>query len=136
MSTGSINIQCWKCGAELTGIILPFSRLEECSRCSSDLHVCKGCKNYSTSLTSACNEDRADFVSEKEKANFCDFFAANSNAFKGSNSEKEEAARAKLAELFGDTIESKSEGSIQASNTQQSEAEKALAELKRLFGEE
>ncbi len=135
MSTGSINIQCWKCGAELTGILLPFSRLEECPTCHSDLHACKSCTYYSASLSSACDEDRADFVTEKEKANFCDFFTANPNAFQHPNNEKEEAARTKLAALFGDTIESKSESIDAASDNQTSEADKALAELKRLFGD-
>jgi len=134
MSSRSIDIQCWHCGVTLAGVLLPLSRFEECSSCNSDLHTCRACKFYSATLTSTCNEDRADFVLEKEKANFCDFFTPNPSPFNELGKTKQEDARAKLAELFGETEENAGEPSPTAKPL--SEADKALAELKRLFGDD
>ena len=82
MGSRSLDIQCWKCGVELRNLLLPFSRYEECGTCKADLHVCIGCKNYDPLVSDACREDRADFVLDKDKANFCDFFRANTRAYR------------------------------------------------------
>ena len=129
----SINLQCWKCGTELKNILLPFSRYEECSACKADLHVCLACKSYKPSLADACDEDRADFVLDKDKANFCDYFRANPRAYKQQDNSEAKAARAKLAELFG---EEPAEDAAGQDNSPKTEADQALAELKRLFGDE
>lgn len=136
MSSGHVDIQCWHCGTEIKGILLPFSRFEECASCNSDLHTCKACKYYAPSLSSSCNEDRADFVLEKDQANFCDFFTPHPKPFNSADKLKEHDARAKLAELFGDTNDGPGNLSCDNSIEPISEADKALAELKRLFGED
>ncbi|NKB32083.1 MAG: hypothetical protein GKR91_03200 [Pseudomonadales bacterium] len=134
MGSRSIDMQCWKCGTELKNLLLPFSRYEECSSCKADLHACVACKNYNPSISDACNEDRADFILDKDKANFCDYFRANTRAFQKQDNTEAEVARAKLAELFGE--EAPEENTEKEQTTPQSEADKALAELKRLFGDE
>lgn len=131
MNGRSIDIQCWNCGKELKNLLLPFSRYEECSYCNADLHVCIACKNYEPSVSDACKEDRADFVLDKDRANFCDYFKVNSRAYKKQDNSQAREARAKLAELFGEILP---EENAKSKNTvPQSEADKALAELKRLF---
>ena len=131
MNGRSIDIQCWNCGKELKNLLLPFSRYEECSYCNADLHVCIACKNYEPSISDACKEDRADFVLDKDRANFCDYFKVNSRAYKKQDNSKARKERAKLAELFGEILP---EENAKSKNTApQSEADKALAELRRLF---
>lgn len=133
MGSRSVDMQCWKCGSELKNLLLPFSRYEECSTCKADLHSCLACRNYDPAISDACSEDRADFILDKDKANFCDYFKVNTKAYKKKDNEEARAARAKLAELFGE--EPPSEDSATEASPQ-SESDKALAELKRLFGDD
>ncbi|NQV71321.1 MAG: hypothetical protein HQ498_14945 [Pseudohongiella sp.] len=132
MGSRRVDIQCWKCGSELKNLLLPFSRYEECSTCNADLHACIACKNYNPAVADACREERADFVLEKDKANFCDFFKANPKPFRKQDNVEARQAKARLANLFG-------EGSLDTEeniSTVQTEAEQALAELKRLFSDQ
>ncbi len=133
MGSRSMDMQCWKCGTELKNLLLPFSRYEECSTCKADLHVCIACRHYDPNVSDACKEDRADFVLDKDKANFCDYFKPNPKAYIGSDDSEAKAARAKLAELFGEEVSAEEE---KQEASPQSESDKALAELKRLFGDE
>ena len=132
MASRSITIQCWKCGTTLRNLLLPFSRYEECSTCKADLHACITCKSFSPNLSDGCSEDRAEFMLDKEKANFCDFFRVNPKAHGLKDDAAARAAKARLAELFGREAEPESE----AVTSPATEAEKALEELKRLFGDD
>ena len=132
--SGSIDMQCWKCGKELKNLLLPFSRYEECINCNADLHACIACKNFSLSVSNGCNEERADLLVEKEKSNFCEYFSANTAAYQKQNNTEATAARAKLAELFGEQPPETDICSEAASA--HSEGDEALAELKLLFGDE
>ena len=132
--SSSIDMQCWKCGMALKNLLIPFSRYEECINCNADLHACIACKNFNLSVSNGCNEDRADLIVEKEKANFCEYFYANTAAYQKQNNAEGAAARAKLAELFGEEPPEPDTCSGAASTL--SEGDKALAELKRLFGDE
>ena len=134
MGSRSIDMQCWKCGTELKHLLLPFSRYEECSACKADLHACIACRHYDPALSDVCREDRADFILDKDKANFCDYFKVNTKAFKKQDNAEAKAARAKLAELFGEELSEEEESA--EDNSPQSEADRALAELKRLFGDD
>jgi hypothetical protein len=129
--SSSIDMQCWKCGMELKNLLLPFSRYEECINCNADLHACIACKNFNLSVSNGCNEERADLIVEKEKANFCEYFYANTAAYQKQNNTEAAAARVKLAELFGEEPPEPDICSEAASA--RSEDDKALAELKRLF---
>lgn len=126
----SIDMTCWKCGTKLKNLMLPFSRYEECSSCKTDLHVCLSCRHYDPLINDACREDRAEFVLDKDKANFCDYFKVNTHAFKPKDMSEAQKAKRKLAELFGEELPDDETAEI---STPQTEAEKALAELKRLF---
>lgn len=138
--TDRISLCCWKCGSRQENVLLPFSRSQECSACSADLHACRGCDNYETQLSDNCSEDRADSVTNKETANFCDFFKASTQAFRGASNTEADAARAKLAALFGDappTSAATPDSEHPAMKTDQlSESDKALAELNRLFSKD
>ena len=95
----SNDFACWKCGEQLKDVILPMSRREECGKCRSDQHVCKMCEFYKNSR---CDEERAESVSDPERANFCDYFKPSSGAFRDADLEKAREAKRKLAALFGD----------------------------------
>jgi len=132
MASRSITIQCWKCGSTLRNLLLPFSRYEECSTCNADLHACISCKNYAPNDADSCSEDRAEFVLDNEKANFCDFFKVNPKAYGKKDNATAAAAKASLAALFGEEAELDAE----AETSPKAEADKALAELKSLFAGE
>lgn len=133
MASRSVDMQCWKCGAELKNLLLPFSRYEECSKCRADLHACLGCRHYDPAAADACREDRADFTLDKDKANFCDFFTVHTKAYKPRDTAAAQKARAALAEMFGEDL---SADEVDSGLTDQTEADRALAELKKLFGED
>jgi hypothetical protein len=98
----SETFTCWNCGTELKQVILPMSRREECAQCGSDQHVCKMCKFNST--RTGCDEERAEHVSDTQRANFCDYFKPTQINVNAKDQQKSDAAKAKLAELFGDPI--------------------------------
>ncbi len=66
---------CWKCGKE-TNIEKPV-RGDECPLCHADLHVCKACGFYESGAHNDCRESSAEFVTDKERGNFCDYFRAS-----------------------------------------------------------
>ncbi len=128
-------IQCWKCGSPLQGLILPMSRREECTSCAADQHVCKLCINYKPSVADACREDRAEAVTDKERANFCDYFSPRPEAFEAGAISDDAKAWQQLAELFGDeSPENSAEGSD--NNQPLSDSDAALSELEKLFNKD
>ena len=95
MASSNRTIQCWKCGATLRNLLLPFSRYEECSTSNAGLHACISYKNYAPNLADSCSEDCAESVLDNEKANFCDFIKVNPNAYR-----KKDEAPAMAAKAF------------------------------------
>lgn len=122
------SFSCWKCGETLQNVILPMSRREECHACSADQHVCKMCKHFDH--RERCEEDRAETVSDTEKANFCDYFAPSGKVFTKTGNQKAEQAKAQLAALFGDEPEEKSDADDQEKQLTPAElAEKKLRDM-------
>ena len=73
---------CWKCGtevAELSGA-RKILRTDTCSSCDSDLHVCKNCKFYDPQYHNECQETQAEWVNDKERLNYCDYFMPSGQA--------------------------------------------------------
>jgi len=134
MAASKEELQCWKCGVALQNFETPYSRYEECTRCKADLHVCLLCRHYDPIVADACREDRADYILDKDKANFCDYFKPRPGAHVPHDDEANLEAKRKLAELFGE--ETADTASDQPDTNPISEADKALAELKRLFGDD
>ncbi len=103
---------------------LPLRRLEECRACHAELHVCRLCEWYSTSVAKHCREPIAEEVKDKERANFCDYFKPRPDAYSAAPLDEAAKARAQLDALFG----------AGAASAQPSAADKARAELDALFG--
>ncbi len=63
---------CWKCKKEIP-VEKPV-RSDECPLCHADLHVCRACEFYESGAHNDCRESSADMVTDKERANFCDYY--------------------------------------------------------------
>lgn len=65
---------CYKCKNKLD---LPSKKIgfrQTCLFCETDLHVCKNCKYYMIGKPNDCRVPNTEFVSDKEKYNFCEEF--------------------------------------------------------------
>lgn len=124
MPAAAAEIVCWKCGAPLAALPVPFARQAECPTCRADVHVCRQCRYYDTRVARSCREPVAEEVQDKERANFCGYFQAAAGAYAGAGrTQAGDAARAQLDALFG--VDS-SGRSLPANND---EARQALDEL-------
>ena len=91
---------CFTCRKEvaLTGKI---GRREVCPHCGQELHVCRNCRFYDPRAYNACRESQAERVVDKERGNFCDYFAFREGEAPPDGSPAPgDAARDKLASLF------------------------------------
>jgi hypothetical protein len=132
------GLSCWKCGHTLDELPKPLRRRDECPACRADLHVCRMCEFYDTSVAKSCREPVAEEVNDKERANFCDYFRAIPGVqATGGHSESEEA-RAKLEAMFD--MESKpasgdaSTDGATLMDRRREEEEAARKQLDDLFG--
>lgn len=125
------SLVCFKCGASLAELPLPFSRYAECPACRAEMHVCRMCAFYDTAVSKQCREPIAEEVKEKTRANFCGYFQPRPDAYAPGGAEREGAAQARLAALFGE-VPPDAEGT-QSAPGEQTEAERAQARLEALL---
>ncbi|MCP4002477.1 MAG: hypothetical protein GY727_16370 [Gammaproteobacteria bacterium] len=95
-------LHCWRCGADLSSLNPPLSRMDECPECAIHLHVCRMCSYFDAAVTRSCREDDAEDVKEKERPNFCDYFKPSADAFNGDIAAANQSAQAQLGALFGE----------------------------------
>ena len=126
MASRSVDMQCWKCGAELKNLLLPFSRYEECGKCRADLHACLGCRHYDPTPRTPAAKTGPISSSIKIKRIFATFSRAH-ESLQTPDTAAAQKARAALAEMFGEDLP--------ADDVDSTQSDQALAELKRLFGE-
>jgi DNA-directed RNA polymerase subunit RPC12/RpoP len=79
--TNAVVGLCWHCGQELGA--LDLGREARCPKCSKAVHACRNCRFFKPGRSNDCLEPIADFVSDKERANFCDYFTAHVAAYVG-----------------------------------------------------
>jgi hypothetical protein len=103
-------LRCFRCGASLEKLSLPLSRRDGCPECHVYLHVCRMCRHFDASVPRMCREDDAEDVSEKEKVNFCEWFAPSADAFDETRAGEASRARSALDALFGGEPEPGTEG--------------------------
>jgi hypothetical protein len=94
-------LHCYRCGESLETLTLPLSRRDECPRCRVELHVCRMCFYYDPRAPEGCAEDDAEEVTNKTRANFCDYFRPDPAARAPGEFEADLAARAQFDSLFG-----------------------------------
>jgi hypothetical protein len=97
------GLVCWKCGADLAMVPQPLARLAECPACRAELHACRLCRHYNPRIEGQCDEDQAEEVRDKTRANFCDYFKPRPGAFQAPDAGRTAAAKARIDDLFGGT---------------------------------
>jgi hypothetical protein len=92
---------CFQCGQEIAAdqVVL---REDECPHCSSDLHCCRNCRFYDPGVSNQCRETQADWITEKDKANFCEFFVFADTTGPRHAARGETSARERFNKLFRD----------------------------------
>jgi len=121
-------LRCYRCGASLEKLTLPLSRRDQCPECDVDLHVCRMCEWFAPQLADQCAEDDAEDVTEKSRANFCDYFQPTETAFAPGRMTGHRRAEADLETLFG----SDNASTPAATDTETTDAD-TLHEAKDLF---
>ena len=67
---------CHNCGREIR-VVGKVLRTDECPHCDADVHCCKNCRHFDPGKNNQCSEPQAEYVREKDRANFCDYFEPN-----------------------------------------------------------
>ena len=102
---------CKKCGKPIDKKSSEIFRSSTCSFCGADLHSCVNCRFYSPGNHYDCRETVDELVTDKERANFCEYFSVaeitgsgSGNGADGGFSAQDKAAKARDAfnALFGD----------------------------------
>jgi hypothetical protein len=90
-------MNCFYCGRQID-LSQRIAFRAVCSGCDRSLHVCLNCEFYDPAFNNQCCEPQAERVLDKDRANFCEYFAPR----KSRQSERLSAddARAKLEALF------------------------------------
>ena len=74
-------MRCAQCNLER--VVAPGERLgfrETCEACGADLHSCVHCAHYDPGAYNDCREPSSEFVSDRERANRCDWFQPGDRA--------------------------------------------------------
>ena len=90
--------QCQFCGGTLEPR-KPVPRDEECPSCHRDVHCCRQCLHFDPTKNNSCNEPQADWVAEKDRRNFCDYFQISLRPAK--KKDMKEDLEAKWKKMFG-----------------------------------
>ncbi len=95
-------MNCWKCGDPVDTLERIGFR-EQCAKCGWPLHVCRNCAHHDPAYNNQCREPMAERVVDKERANFCEYFAPATGpraAGAPARPSPERAARDRLDALF------------------------------------
>ncbi len=73
-----MSLTCHKCGKPLSDSFkIMVSRSDICPHCRADIRSCKMCQFFDPKSYNECRESNAERITDKEKANFCDYFKIN-----------------------------------------------------------
>ena len=94
---------CWYCGSPVTDEII--GRSLRCQDCGKDIRCCRSCRFFLSGARGDCKEANAEMQSDKERANFCDWFSLDEK-FRGkttgqkSDIDKNDASKKAFDSLF------------------------------------
>lgn len=92
--------QCINCGAPVEGTVY---RTTLCPGCGRELKTCLNCRHYAPGRPYDCAETIQEPVTDKGRANFCDFFQINNRIGNAPpQSEKGKNPKDDFDALFGD----------------------------------
>jgi hypothetical protein len=116
---------CVFCDAELAADFRVM-RNTRCPSCDAYLHACVQCRFHEPTLHNQCLEPEAEFVRDRQKANFCEFFElAGAKAAGRGEASRSEAGKSEPRNRAGQAA-----GDARSSDTRASEAR---AKLEALF---
>ena len=69
-----MSLSCHHCGHEVH-LEAAVQRTDSCPNCYSDLKCCLNCTFHDPGRNNQCAEPAAEWVEDRSKANFCEFFA-------------------------------------------------------------
>ncbi|MCL2411353.1 MAG: hypothetical protein FWC97_06885 [Treponema sp.] len=90
---------CWYCGSPITENA-PIGRSQRCQDCGKDLRSCRNCRFSLPGAGGDCREANAEHQSDKERANFCDWFSLDEKyrvQSTGQSEAKDKAAASRAA---------------------------------------
>jgi len=70
---------CYKCGHTFAEGYKP-GRQDVCPTCGAAVHCCLNCRFYDESAHNKCLEPNSEWVSDREKGNFCGYFQLGTKA--------------------------------------------------------
>jgi hypothetical protein len=76
------------------------TRETTCPSCGRDLHACVQCRHFDRHAHNQCREPQAEWVTDREKRNFCDYFSLHPAGQAGMHQNRAQSARSKLDSLF------------------------------------
>ena len=91
-------MRCHSCNGEIKIEDFVY-RADECPHCNADMHCCLNCTHYDPSAHNRCREPQAEWVSDRERANRCEYFALGGGSRDSASAERAHA-RANLDDLF------------------------------------
>ena len=91
---------CHKCKKEIE-IEGKVGREELCPHCNSYLHCCLNCKFYDEYAHNKCREPKSEWVSDRERGNFCVYFQLKDCEEDNKSEERKREAKEELERLFG-----------------------------------
>ena len=59
-----------------------WGRRDVCPHCGAEIHACIHCRHYDVNVAKECKEPFAEVPSDKEDANFCDFYQIGEGALR------------------------------------------------------
>jgi hypothetical protein len=93
-------MRCFACDAEQDlGQSGKVGFRDACPHCRADLHACRNCAHHDPGANNQCREPQAEWVSDRERANRCDWFAPGAGGG-GAVAKTQEKARSSLDSLF------------------------------------
>lgn len=93
---------CHHCGAPWDGDP-KAGRVSVCRRCAAPLHCCLNCRFYDRTRNNQCAEPAAEWVGDKAKGNFCEYFEWRHGAGDGgAEAERRRKVEDQIKNLFRD----------------------------------
>jgi hypothetical protein len=92
-----MSLLCHHCGHDVH-LEAAIQRTDSCPSCYSDLKCCLNCTFHDPGRNNQCAEPAAEWVPDKSKANFCEFFALRRAA--GAPAAAKGSARSAFDSLF------------------------------------
>ena len=85
---------------EVLDIAGKVGRQDTCPHCNRDLRCCKQCKFFDPSAYNECREVVAERITDKERANFCDYFVLRGSKKGSGSANRAKDAKRALEDLF------------------------------------